>query len=103
VLVDIQRLTEILLTFGISLDHCVAKFNYIVGLVEGDVFAKDHIFVEIACIEKTGWKSDFLDIGIDVVLSLKRVSQEPPNFQMQRTFIYLRDQTASRDLRRAWK
>jgi hypothetical protein len=77
-----KRLTKTLLTFGISLDHCVAKFNYIVGLVISDVFAKDHIFVEIACIEKTGRKPDFLDIGIDMMFSLKigrSRATNPPN------------------------
>lgn len=99
-----KLLTKRLLTFGISLDNRVAKFNDVVGPVIGDVFAKDHIFVEIACIEETGRKSDLLDIGIDMVFSLQKiVGQEPPHPQMKRTFVYLGDQSASRDLCRAWK
>jgi hypothetical protein len=68
----VKRITDILHTFGIFLNHCVLKLNHIVGLVIGDVFTKDHIFVEIACIENTGRKSDCLDIGIDMVFSLKK-------------------------------
>jgi hypothetical protein len=67
-----KRITDILRTFGIFLDHCVSKLNHIVVLVIGDMFTKDQIFVEIARIENTGRKSDCLDIGVDMVFSLKK-------------------------------
>lgn len=55
----------------------MSKLNHIGRLVIGDVFAKDHIFVEIARIENTGRKSNCLDIGIDMVFSLKKEMVSP--------------------------
>jgi hypothetical protein len=77
----------ITLTFGISLNHCMTEFNHIRGLVISNVSAKDHVFVEIACVENTGRKSNFLDVIVDMIFSLKRINRKQPRIQVQR---YLR-------------
>ena len=57
----------------------MAELNYIVLLVVGDMFPKDHVLIEIASIKYACRKSNFFDVCVDMIFS----------------FVYLRDKTAS--------
>ena len=50
----------------------MAKCNKVTGLVIGDMFPKDHILVKIPGIKNTSRKSDFFDVCVDVIFSLKQ-------------------------------
>ncbi len=47
----------------------MTELNHVGNLVVSDVFAKDHIFVEIACIENTGRKPNLLNVCINMVFA----------------------------------
>jgi hypothetical protein len=48
----------------------MAKSNKATGLIIADVSSKDHVLVKVPGIEKTGWKSDFLDVCVDMMFAL---------------------------------
>lgn len=58
-----------MLTLCVSFDHSVTKIYYVVGCIIGNVLPEDHVLIKVSSIKKTGGKSDFLDICVDMVLA----------------------------------
>jgi len=48
----------------------VVELDLVTSFVVGYMISEDHIFVEVAGIEKAGRESNFLDVSINMMLAL---------------------------------
>jgi hypothetical protein len=58
-----------MLTFCISFDYCVVELDLVTSFVVTYMVSEDHVFVEVACIEKAGRESNLLDVSINMMFA----------------------------------